>query len=580
MPPGSEGFPMRIMFGWAIMATIAFGLSAAAESQESSPPPADLIVVNGNVYTLDAHRPRAEALACRDGRLAAVGSNADMSVHRGERTRVLDLAGQTVLPGLIDAHGHVLGLGSFALGRIDLSAARSFDEVVALVSDKARRTPAGQWILGGRWDHESWPQRVLPTHAALSRAVPDHPVWITRVDGHAGLANALALQRAGITRETPEPAGGEILRDERGEPTGLLIDNAMDLLARHIDQPPADTAELIRKAQAVCLSMGLTGVHDAGVSPAEVQAYAALERSGELKLRIYAMIHGEQAQRYFEDNGLRIGDRLTVRACKLYADGAMGSRGAWLLSPYSDRPVDEDGRAFTGLAVMPPDFIRAVAQDALARGYQVCTHAIGDRGNRETLDAYAAAFSAAQQTASAERRFRIEHAQLLAPEDIGRFARLGVIASMQPTHCTSDMRWVEARVGDDRARGAYAWSSLLRRGAVVAGGSDFPVESPNPLLGLYAAVTRQNLEAQPTGGWHPEERLTREEALRLFTIDAAYAAFEETLKGSLEKGKLADFVVLDRDVMRCAAADIPGTKVVQTIIAGAVVFDRAAAATP
>ncbi len=571
---------MRSSHRWIIMAAVLSGAVAAAQTPGEAPPPADVIFVNGNIYTLDGKRPRAEAIACRDGRLSGVGSIAEISALRGPQTRVVDLNGQTAVPGLIDAHGHVLGLGSFALGRLDLSSARSLDDVIAMVGDKARRTPAGGWILGGRWDHESWPGHVLPTHAALSAATPDHPVWITRVDGHAGLANAAALTKAGIARDTPEPSGGEILRDEHGEPTGVLIDNAMDLLTRHLDPQRADTAELIRKAQAVCLSVGLTGVHDAGVSPAEVQVYAALERSGELKLRVYAMVHGEQAKAYFEENGLRVGERLTVRACKLYTDGAMGSRGAWLLAPYSDRPVDEDGRPYSGLAVMQPEFIRSVAQDAVQRGYQVCTHAIGDRANRETLDAYEHAYRTGGIALPADRRFRIEHAQLLALDDIPRFARLGVIASMQPTHCTSDMRWVGARVGSERERGAYAWSSLLRSGAVVAGGSDFPVESPNPMLGLYAAVTRRDLESKPAGGWHPEQSLTREEALRLFTLDAACAAFEETLKGSLEKGKLADFVVLDRDVMRCEAAEIPGTKVVMTVVGGEIVYRAAEAAAP
>jgi len=539
--------------------------------------PADAIFLNANIHTVDPARPRAEALAFAGGRLLAVGSAAEALRHRGDRTTVHDLAGRTVLPGLIDAHGHMSGLGNFGLGRLDLSQARSFDELVAIVAERVKHAKPGEWILGGRWDHESWPERTLPAHAKLSAVSPDHPVWLTRIDGHAGLANLAALRKAGISLETREPEGGDILRDERGELTGVLVDNAMDLVDAAIDQPRAQPADVIRKAQEMCVAAGLTGVHDAGITPGDVDAYRELERRGELKLRIYGMIAAPYALFYFKEKGRTIGDRLTVRACKLYADGAMGSRGAWLLEPYSDRPVDEDGRPYTGLATMPPGFIRQVSADALRHGYQVCTHAIGDRGNRETLDAYEAVLRDRQSSRQgaprpADPRFRIEHAQLLSPADIPRFAKLGVIASMQPTHCTSDMRWVEARVGPRRALGAYAWASLLKSGARLAGGSDFPVESHNPFLGFYAAVSRRAVSGEPDGGWNPHECLTRAEALRLFTLDAAYAAFEEDRKGSLAAGKLADFIVIDRDIMTCRPEDIPGTSVVMTVIGGETVF--------
>ncbi len=532
--------------------------------------PADRVWVNGRFYTVDPRRPSAEALAERGGVIAAVGSRAEIEGHIGEGTRVVDLDGRTALPGLIDAHGHVIGLGRFGMGRMDFSEARSFEEVVRRVSVRAKEAREGEWIVGGRWDHESWSSKALPTHGELSEATPGRPVWLRRVDGHAGLANSEAMRRAGVTRETPDPPGGAILRDAGGEPTGIFVDGAMSLIDRVAPDDEATTAELILKAQEMCFAVGLTGVHEPGVSPAEIGVYRELARAGRLKLRVYAMVSGPYAMRYFSENPVEIGEWLTVRSAKLYMDGAMGSRGAWLLAPYEDRPLGEDGKAYTGLAVSEPGVIFEIAEHALEHGYQVCTHAIGDRGNREALDAYERAL---RETPTKDHRFRVEHAQLLAASDIPRFAALGVIASMQPTHCTSDMRWVEARVGKERARGAYAWRSLLNAGARLAGGSDFPVESHNPFLGFHAAVTRQSAAGEPEGGWLPEERLTREEALRLFTIDAAYASFEEPVKGSLEVGKYADFIVIDRDVMLCEAREIVGTRVLRTVVGGETVFE-------
>ena len=342
-------------------------------------------------------------------------------------------------------------------------------------------------------------------NAALSAATPDNPVWLRRVDGHAGIANAAALKLAGITRDTPEPAGGDIIRDERGELTGVLVDNAADLVEKIIPLA-ADSAAMILKAQELCLAAGLTGVHDAGIPPAEVEVYRKLADGGALKIRVYAMIAGDAAEQYFREHGLHFSEHFTVRSAKLYADGAAGLRGAWMLAPYSDHPTDEDGRPHVGLNVVSPEILRRAAEDGLRQGYQVCTHAIGDRANREVLDAYAAALAGSPR---ADHRFRIEHAQVLAAGDVPRFAELGVVAAMQPTHCTSDMRWIDERIGAERSVGAYAWASLLRTGVHVAGGSDFPVESHNPFLGIYAAVTRQNADGEPAGGWHAGERLTR-----------------------------------------------------------------------
>ncbi|MCC6359209.1 MAG: amidohydrolase [Phycisphaerales bacterium] len=556
-------------FARVLSILLAFCPSAFAQQN------ADAIYHARAIHTLEPGLDGADSLAVAGDRILAIGRAADLEKLATAQTRRIRVDG-VMLPGLIDAHGHVAGLGSYGLGLLDLSSAKSFDDVIAAVREKAKTARKGEWILGGRWDHESWPDRKLPTHERLSEAAPENPVWLRRVDGHAGLANALAMRIAGITKSTEAPPGGEIIRDASGEPTGVFVDNAMNAIAVRAGAASKSTEDLILKAQEMCLAAGLTGVHDAGVSPAEVEVYQRLEREGRLKLRVYGMLASAYAKDWFAKNPRIIGPRFTLRATKAYADGAMGSRGAWLLAPYADRPSDADGKPYTGLAVSTPESIREIARDAVARGYQVCTHAIGDRANREVLDAYAAAIRDAAPGGAAEKpdhRFRIEHAQLLAPTDIARFAPLGVIASMQPTHCTSDMRWVDARVGPERSRGAYAWNSLLKSGAMLAFGSDFPVESHNPMLGLYAGVTRQTVDGQPAGGWHADERLSREQTLRAHTLGAAYAAFEENDKGTLKPGKLADFVIVDRDFFACPERDIASMKVLMTVIGGEVVYE-------
>jgi predicted amidohydrolase YtcJ len=537
---------------------------------------ADTLYFNANIHTMDAAQPRAESMLVRDGKIDSLGPLEALEQRADPKAKRIDLKGNTLLPGLIDAHGHLQGLGAFGMGRLDLSAARSFSDVVGAVKEQVARAKPGEWVLGGRWDHESWPEKVLPTHASLSSISPNNPVWLRRVDGHAGIANAEAMKLARISGNTGSPAGGEVIKDNAGEPTGVLIDNAMGLLDKALPDESATTADMLLKAQEMCFSVGLTSVHDMGLSPQEVAVYKQLEADGRLKLRVYALVSSFYAMRYFEEQGVYLGDRLTVRAAKAYMDGAMGSRGAWMLEPYADRPVDDAGKPYTGLSVSEPAFIEDLAKHGLEKGYQVCVHAIGDRGNREVLDAFERALSQAPTSsgpqAHPDRRFRIEHAQLLSPSDIPRFASLGVIASMQPTHCTSDMRWVDVRVGPERANGAYAWASLLRSGAIIAGGSDFPVESHNPFLGLYAAVTRKNLDGKPEDGWHKEERVTREEALRMFTCSAAYAAFMEDSIGRLAPRMQADFIVIDRDIMNCGGKDIPGTRVLRTVVAGETVF--------
>jgi hypothetical protein len=549
-----------------------FLLLAGCGAPSAVEPAADVIFRDGRIHTLDPARPTAEAIAVRGGRIVAVGSDSEVRPLAGPATKIVGLDGRTVVPGLIDAHGHLAGLGSLLTGRLDLAATKSFDEVVAAVKDRVAKAKPGEWILGGRWDQANWGQKEYPTHHRLSEAAPANPVWLTRVDGHMGLANRKAMELAGVTRATPDPPGGEVQRGPDGEPNGLFVDNAEDLVTAKIRGGRVGFEEMVLAAQAACLKVGLTGVHDAGVGAGEIEAYRRLEAAGKLKLRVYAMVHGgAHVVDWFAKNPPVAGDRVTARACKMFIDGAMGSRGAWLHEPYADRPVDGQGRPYTGLPVTPPEVLRRVTEAGLRHGWQICTHAIGDRGVREALDAYEAAMKAVP---ARDPRLRIEHAQNPSVSDIPRFAKLGVIASMQPTHATSDMRWAEARVGPERVKGAYAWRKFLDAGARIAGGSDFPVESENPLWGLYSAVTRQDHEGRPAGGWRPEERMTAREALEAFTVHAAYAAFEEDVGGRLAPGRRADFAVFSKDVLAVAPAELLRAECAMTVIAGEVVYRR------
>ncbi|MHC4661385.1 MAG: amidohydrolase [Planctomycetota bacterium] len=540
-----------------------------AEAGEAPPSIADAVFTNGDIYTMDKEQPRAKAIAVAGGKIISVGNDSDILEFCGPDTKKVDLKGRFVVPGLIDSHAHPADFGSLITGRLDLRETKSYGEMLEAVKKAIAKADKGDWIVGARWDQASWGEEKLPTHHKLSEISPRNPVWLTRVDGHSGLANARAMKLAGISDSTPNPEGGEILRDAQGKATGIFVDGAKGLITYFIRYTGGGSMEdYLLAAQKRCLSVGLTGVHDAGVSPAQIGLYKKLADDGKLKLRVYAMVDSGSAGRYFERNKPLIGyrgNRVTVRAVKCMMDGAMGSRGAWLLSDYSDR------RGHRGLPLQSPEFIRKISRAALQRGFQVCTHAIGDRANRETLDAYEKAL---KKNPVKDHRFRIEHAQMVALEDIPRFAKLGIIPSMQPTHCTSDMRWAEARVGPERLKGCYAWAKFLRAGCRIAGGSDFPIESENPLLGFYAAVTRTNSKGLPEGGWRPEDKMTREQALRSFTIDAAHAAFEEKIKGSLEAGKLADFTVLSKNIMTCKPAEILKTECLMTVIGGEIVFEK------
>jgi predicted amidohydrolase YtcJ len=551
-----------------------FAVVALAPAVLGAQGTADLVLTNGRIYTVDNARPAASALAVRSGRVLFVGSDGEAKALAGPSTQVIDLNGATVVPGIVDAHAHLLGLGNM-LQRVNLAGSTSYDEVIARVKAWAKVVRPGEWIQGRGWDQNRWSTKEFPTYEVLSRAFPNNPVVLGRIDGHALLANARAMELAHVTAATADPSGGRVVRLPTGAPSGVFVDNAMSLINRAIPAATrADTRKAILAAIAEANRWGLTGIHDPGEDAETIGIYEELAKAGNYNLRNYVMLSdpGEPGSAatlrnpYIQrgpQSALYDG-HLWIRAIKLYADGALGSRGAALLAPYSDDPGN------SGLLVSRPEHISAWAETALRLGFQVNVHAIGDRGNRIVLDAFD---SALKKIPKADHRFRIEHAQVLSPEDIPRFAKLGVIPSMQATHQTSDMRWAEARVGPQRIRGAYAWRSLLNTGVVIPNGTDFPVEEVNPLLTFHAAVTRQDPTNWPTGGWYPEQKMTREEALQSMTIWPAYAGFQESILGSLTPGKYADFVVLDRDIMHVRDAEILGTRVISTWIGGKRVYE-------
>jgi predicted amidohydrolase YtcJ len=545
------------------------GLSSATPAQRTTPAPADLIVTNARIYTVDDGHPFVSALAVRDGKVAFVGSVREASLLRGPNTHVIDAAGRTVIPGMVDAHAHLFGLGEF-LRSIDLTDTRSYDEIVSRVGARVKQATAGRWVIGRGWDQNKWGDTRFPTHEALSAVSPNNPVVLERIDGHALLANAAAMRAAGVTAATKDPAGGRIEHGANGAPTGVFVDNAMGIIDRVI--PSMSHDEMTSAALAAVKESnrwGLTGLHDPGEPRAVLDVFEELSKAGTFSLRVYAMISDDSAaiEHYFQrgPQSALYDSHLWIRAIKLYADGALGSRGAALLDPYTDDPKN------SGLLKSTPEHLRDVSTRALQHGFQVATHAIGDRGNRIALDAYEAALKAVP---TVDHRFRIEHVQVLDHADIPRFAQLGVIPSMQAVHQTSDMYWAANRLGYARTFGAYAWRSLLNTGVIIPNGSDFPVERVNPLFSFHAAVSRQDDNNWPPGGWFPEQKMTREEALKGMTIWPAYAAFQEQTMGSLTVGKLADFVILDRDIMTIPDSEILGTNVLATYIGGRVVFER------
>ncbi len=560
----------------------------AAARVASKAAPADLVLRNGHVVTVDRKRPEAQAVAVRGDRIVAVGSDADIARLVGPGTRVIDLHGRLAIPGFIEGHGHLLGVGE-AHVVIDAMDVRNFDEIAARVKAAAARARPGEWILGRGWHQEKWDRTPepnvegVPLHQALDDVAPENPVILTHASGHAALVNGKALELAGITKATPNPAGGEIVHDPRtGEPTGLLRESAQNLVENAYGrararmtpaQREAETRRLIEMAGAESLSKGVTTFHDAGNPFRVIDVYRKMAAEGTLPIRIYAMVRGESLGSLEKNlpayRTIGFGHNfLTVRAIKRVADGALGSHGAWMLEPYTDMP------STTGLVEDSPSVILKTAQLAIRDGYQLNTHAIGDRANRETLDVYEAAFRAHPEVRSVELRWRIEHAQNITPQDLPRFARLGVVASMQAVHCTSDGPWVPKRIGDERARTeAYLWRSLLDSGAVVTNGTDAPVEDMDPIPNFYAAVTRRMKNGEY---FYPEQKMTRAEALKAYTMSNAYDAFEENEKGSLTPGKLADITVLSADIMTVPVDQIPSARVDYTILGGKVKYTRAA----
>jgi len=535
----------------------------------------DLLLLHARVVTMNPAMPSAQAIAIAGDRIIWAGTDAEAQKRFASVKNRIDLRGATVMPGIIDAHTHLFELGKSLL-RLNLKDVATEQEAVARVRERAAAARPGEWILGWGWDEGKWAAHY-PDNEALSQASPENPVYLVGLHGFAAWANKKALAIAGITTATKDPENGKIVHDERNhEPTGILLNRAQGLVESHIPAMSMEqTEKAIELAAEQCIRNGLTSVHEARVSPIMVPAYRNLLGKGRLPLRVYVMLDG--ADKALVDEWLARGPeidphhRLTVRAIKLFADGALGSRGAALLAGYSDAPESR------GLVTTSQAQIYDLTRRSLEKGFQVCTHAIGDAANRMTLDAYQKALG--EIRAARDPRLRIEHAQVLAPEDISRFVQLGVIASMQPTHATSDMAWAEKRVGPERIQGAYAWRSLLKTGAHLPLSSDFPGETLNPFYGIYAAITRQDVEANPRGGWYPEQRLTLEEALRGYTREAAYAEFEEKVKGSLEPGKLADLIVIDKDITQLGSKpqEILSIRVLKTFIGGKLVYDSAAA---
>jgi predicted amidohydrolase YtcJ len=553
----------RVRLGVLVLVLAASGAQAGS-----------LVLINGNFHTVNDRQPRAEAVIATDGRLAFVGSSVEARQRAPRDAQQVDLGGATVVPGFTDSHAHLAGIGQRELA-FDLEGTTSVADLQARLKQRAASTKAGEWIFGRGWIESRWTPAVFPSRADLDAVVADRPVVLERADGHAVVANSLALKLARIDRTTANPSGGEILKDRQGEPTGMLIDKATDLVTRLV--PPLSETEQLRQLEVGAersVRVGWTQLQIAGNSLAEVEQLCALYAQGRIKLRIYDAVGGPgaDADQLIEKgpSGIQCSDRLVVRSIKLYIDGALGSRGAALLAPYSDSP------ASSGLLVNREDELYRLLVGALRKGIQIETHAIGDRGNRLMLDLYERAFAAVPvpHRAVAEPRWRIEHAQVLHPDDIPQFAKLGVIASMQPSHAISDLYFAPSRLGPERVAGAYAWRSVLDAGAIIAGGSDAPVERGEPMIEFYAAAERRALDGFADNNWHREQRVTRAEALKMVTLWPAYAAFQEKERGSIEVGKLADLTVLSADIMQIPAPEILKSKVVMTIIGGEVAYSQ------
>jgi predicted amidohydrolase YtcJ len=558
-----------------ITAPILFSLALFfAASQQIKPEPADLVLKNGIVHTVNDDQPRVEAVAVRRGKIVFVGTSAEVKKYEGKGTRVVDLKGKTVVPGLTDAHYHLAGVGQREM-TLNLEGTTSLEDFLARVKSRVVKAKPGEWVTGRGWIETFWKPQTFPTRQDLDRIAPNNPVYLVRADGHGGVANTAALTIAKIDKDTESPFGGEIMKDKRtGEPNGMLLDRAQGLVTKHIPAPSdADREQALIIGSKRSVDLGWTQIQNAGGSWAEVEMLKKLYGENKIKLRVYEAIRGPgpDAQRLLRE-GSNVGlynQRLTIRTIKVSIDGALGSKGAALLEPYADHDT-------AGFLTFKEDDLMPMLKDALRKGIQVEVHAIGDRANRTILDWYEKAFNEVQMIERMDRsdpRWRIEHAQIVHPDDIPRFAKLKIIPSMQPSHAIGDLHFAASRLGVKRLEGAYAWQSFIKQGSFIAGGSDAPVERGEPMIEFYAAVARKDQKGFAGEGWHPEQKLTREQALKMFTIWAAFAAFEEKTRGSIETGKLADLTVLSADIMQVPEAEILKTKCVMTVIGGEVVYE-------
>jgi predicted amidohydrolase YtcJ len=568
----------------ALVCLFASAAVSTSNAQSARPDPADLVLRNGRVMTVDPSGPQAQAVAIRGSRIISVGTNAQMTRYIGKGTQVLDLTGKLVVPGLIEGHGHFMGLGEAKMN-LDLMHVKNWDDIVGMVRSAARDVKKDTWIVGRGWHQEKWnvvPQpnvEGVPLHASIDAASPNNPILLEHASGHAIFVNKRALEIAGITRRTPNPAGGEIVKDRNGEPTGLLRENAMSLVNRAYEaalakrtpaQKAADDRRMAELAFQEALSHGITTFVDAGSPFSTVDYFKSLEKANAIPVRIYMMVRtsNDDLQRNLARyrTVADTNDYFVMRSIKVQIDGALGSHGAWLLKPYADLPTS------TGLATTTPKSLEETARLAIANGFQLNVHAIGDRANREVLNVFEKAFKA--NPGKTDLRWRIEHAQHLDPADIPRFAKLGILASMQSIHATSDGPWLEKKLGPERVKnGAYVWRSLIKSGARINNGTDVPVESIDPIANFYAAVSRMTNTGKRIT---PEQRMTRQEALASYTINNAYAAFWDKDLGSITAGKLADITVLDRDIMTIPEAQIPAAKVVYTIVGGKIRYQAPA----
>jgi predicted amidohydrolase YtcJ len=579
----------NVLRACAAATTLVFALAPRTAGQApSAVRPADLVIRGGKIVTVDEARPEVQAMAVSGDTIVALGSSQEVQRYIGPATRVIDLKGALATPGFIDAHTHFTGVGE-AARNLKLATAKNWDDIVRMVGEAAKKARPGEWILGRGWHQEKWSEAPspnvdgFPLHEALSRASPNNPVWLTHASGHAGFANALAMKIAEVQKSTADPAGGQILKDKDGNPTGLFNERAQSLIGEALArdratrtpaQVEADLRQVIALASQEALSKGLTSVHDAGSPPMTIEVMKKVVDEGQLPLRVWMMLREEASKLAADMPKYRVvnyGDRrFTVRATKRAIDGALGSRGAWMLEPYADLATT------TGMLTDSLDDIRLIAELAIKNDYQMAVHAIGDRGNRETLNLYEEAFTRHPEKSSKALRWRIEHAQHISAPDIPRFGQLGVIASMEGIHCTSDAPYVLARLGPKRAEeGAYVWQKLMKSGAVIANGTDAPVEDIDPIPSFYASVSRKVKDGTV---FFPEQRMSRIEALRSYTINAAYAGFDEAIKGSLAAGKLADVTVFSKDIMTVPEDQIPSARILYTIVGGKVQYSAPASA--